>query len=256
MEAMAKKHKERMDVWKKEHEEQMKQWAKEGPFNNEGSSEEVERWDNLVAELKEKPLEEHHQWQKLAWDLLEEWLKDDSPSSALNLEGWKNEGPMIHLSSRVTMGNSTEERVGMVPASTLVPLLKHLATSPLFAQTVPMLLPILLPAALLFFLGPLLVVPIMMLIVGGTIMAGLSFFGSLLFPLGMGTLTHLLTWLARQDMQGVFERLAEEKVSIESDDSTMVESIITSTSSPPLVEDGSASTNAVVHSEVPRLLSW
>ena len=57
-------------------------------------------------------------------------------------------------------------------------------------------------------------------------------------------------------MQGVFERLAEEKVSIESDGSTVVESIITSTSSPPLVEDGSASTNAVVHSEVPRLLSW
>ena len=37
-----------------------------------------------------------------------------------------------------------------------------------------------------------------MLIVGGTIMAGLSFFGSLLFPLGMATLTHLFTWLARQ----------------------------------------------------------
>ena len=198
MEEMAKKHKERMDVWKKEHEEQMKQWAKEGPFNNEGSGEGVDRWDNLVAELKEKPLEEHHQWQELAWGLLEEWLKDDSPSSSLNLEGWKSEGPMIHLSSRVTMGNSTEERVGMVPASTLVPLLKHLATSPLFARTVPMLLPILVPAALLFFLGPLLLVPLVMLIVGGTIMAGLSFFGSLLFPLGMGTLTHLITWLARQ----------------------------------------------------------
>ena len=196
---MAKKHKERMEVWKKEHEEQMKQWAKEGPFNKEeGSGEEADRWDNLVAELKEKPLEEHHQWQELAWRLLEEWLKDESPSSSLNLEGWKSEGPMIHLSSRVTMGNSTEERVGMVPASTLVPLLKHLASSPLFAQTVPMLLPILLPAALLFFLGPLLLVPIVMLIVGGTIMAGLSFFGSLLFPLGMGTLTHLFTWLARQ----------------------------------------------------------
>merc|ERR1719145_334256 len=163
---------------------------------------------------------------------------------------------MIHLSSRVTKGNSTEERVGKLPVSTLVPLLRHLATSPLFLQTVPMLLPIIVPAALLFFLGPLLVVPIVMLIVGGTILAGLSFFGSLLFPLGMGTLTHLFTWLARQDMQGVFERLAEEKVSIESDGSTVVESILTSTTSPPLVEDGSASTNAVVHSEVPRLLSW
>ena len=54
----------------------------------------------------------------------------------------------------------------------------------------------------------------------------------------------------------MFERLAEEKVAIESDGSTVVESILTSTSSPPLVEDGSASTNAVVHSEVPRLLSW
>jgi len=257
MEEMAKKHKERMDVWKEEHEEQMKQWAKEGPFNNEGSGEEVDnRWDNLVAELKEKPLVEHHQWQQLAWSLLEEWLKDDSPSSSLNLEGWKSEGPMIHLSSRVTMGNSTEERVGMVPASTLVPLLKHLVTSPLFAQTVPMLLPILVPAVILFFLGPLLVVPVLMLIVGGTIMAGLSFFGSLLFPLGMGTLTHLLTWLARQDMQGVFERLAEERVAIESDSSSTVDSILSSTSSPPLVVDGSASTNAVVHSEVPRLLSW
>lgn len=256
MEEMAKRHKERMDVWKKEHEEQMKQWAKEGPFNNnEGSGEEVDRWDNLVAELKEKPLEEHHQWQDLAWRLLEQWLEDDSPSSSLNLEGWKSEGPLIHLSSRVTMGNSTEERVGVMHASTLVPLLKHLASSPLFRQTVPMLLPILVPAALLFFLGPLLVVPLVMLIVGGTIMAGLSFFGSLLAPLGMATFTHLLTWLARQDMQGVFERLSEERVSIESDSST-VESIINSTTSPPMVVDGSASTNAVVHSEVPRLLSW
>jgi len=260
MEEMAKKHKERMEIWKKEHEEQMKQWAREGPFNNEGSGEEVDRWDNLVAELKEKPLEEHHQWQELAWRLLEEWLEDDSPSSSLNLEGWKSEGPMIHLSSRVTMGNNTEERVGMVPASTLVPLLKHLATSPLFARTVPMLLPILVPAALLFFLGPLLLVPLVMLIVGGTIMAGLSFFGSLLFPLGMGTLTHLLTWFARQmevqqHIQGALERLSEERVAIESDSST-VDSILTSTSSPPLVVDESTSTNTVVHSEVPRLLSW
>lgn len=262
MEEMTKKHKERMDIWKKEHEEQMKQWAREGPFNNEGSGEEVDRWDNLVAELKEKPLEEHHQWQELAWRLLEEWLEDDSPSSSLNLEGWKSEGPMIHLSSRVTMGNNTEERVGMVPASTLVPLLKHLATSPLFARTVPMLLPILVPAALLFFLGPLLLVPLVMLIVGGTIMAGLSFFGSLLFPLGMGTLTHLLSWFAQQMevqhheyIQGALERLSEERVAIESDSST-VDSILTSTSSPPLVVDESASTNTVVHSEVPRLLSW
>ena len=58
-----------------------------------------------------------------------------------------------------------------------------------------------------------------------------------------------------QDMQGVFEKLSEERVAIESDTST-VDSILTSTSSPPLVVDGSASTNAVVHSEVPRLLSW
>ena len=56
-------------------------------------------------------------------------------------------------------------------------------------------------------------------------------------------------------MQGVFEKLSEERVAIESDSST-VDSILTSTSSPPLVVDGSASTNAVVHSEVPRLLSW
>merc|ERR1712165_280848 len=131
------------------------QWTKDGPFG-----EEADRWDNMVAELKEKPLEEHHQWQELAWSLLEEWLKDDSPSSSLNLEGWKSEVPMIHLSSRVTKGNSTEEKVGMVPVSTLVPLLRHLATSPLFLQTIPMLLPIIVPAALLFLLGPLLVVPI------------------------------------------------------------------------------------------------
>ena len=86
----------------------------------------------------------------------------------------------------------------MVPVSTLVPLLRHLATSPLFLQTVPMLLPIIVPAALLFLLGPLLVVPIIMLVVGGTIMAGLSFFGSLLFPLGMGAVTHMVSWLSRQ----------------------------------------------------------
>merc|ERR1719234_3057890 len=219
----------------KEHEEQMKQWAKQGPFNKEGSGEEVEnRWDNLVAELKEKPLEEHHQWQDLAWRLLDRWLEDDSPSSSLNLEGWKSEGPLIHLSSRVTMGNSTKERVGGGHASTLVPLLKHLVTSPLFLQTVPMLLPVLVPAALLFFLGPLLVVPLVMLIVGGTIMAGLSFFGTLLAPLGMATFTHLLTWLARQDMQGVFERLSDERVSMESNSSSTV---LTSPSSPPLVVD-------------------
>ena len=56
-------------------------------------------------------------------------------------------------------------------------------------------------------------------------------------------------------IQGALERLSEERVAIESDSST-VDSILTSTSSPPLVVDGSASTNTVVHSEVPRLLSW
>ena len=199
MQEMAENHKEQMETWKKEHEEQMKQWAKEGPFGNlRGEDENVGRWDNLVEELKEKPVEEHEKWQEDAWTLLEEWLKDDSPSSSLNLEGWRSEGPMIHLSSRVTKGNSTEERVGKLPVSTLVPLLRHLATSPLFLQTVPMLLPIIVPAALLFLLGPLLVVPIIMLVVGGTIMAGLSFFGSLLFPLGMGAVTHMVSWLSRQ----------------------------------------------------------
>ena len=54
----------------------------------------------------------------------------------------------------------------------------------------------------------------------------------------------------------MFERLSEESLAIKSD-SSMVESVLTSTTSPPLdVVDGSASTNAVVHSEVPRLLSW
>jgi len=253
---MAENHKEQMETWKKEHEEQMKQWAKEGPFGNlRGEDDYVGKWDNLVEELKEKPVEEHERWQEDAWTLLEEWLKDDSPSSSLNLEGWKSEGPMIHLSSRVTKGNSTEERVGKLPVSTLVPLLRHLATSPLFLQTVPMLLPIIVPAALLFLLGPLLVVPIIMLVVGGTIMAGLSFFGSLLFPLGMGAVTHMVSWLSRQDMHDLLKRLAEEKVSIESESST-VDSILKSTDSPPLVMDKTASTNTVVHSEVPRLLSW
>jgi len=253
---MAENHKEQMETWKKEHEEQMKQWAKEGPFGNLGGEDEnVGKWDNLVEELKEKPMEEHEKWQEDAWTLLEEWLKDDSPSSSLNLEGWKSEVPMIHLSSRVTKGNSTEERVGMVPVSTLVPLLRHLATSPLFLQSVPMLLPIIVPAALLFLLGPLLVVPIIMLVVGGTIMAGLSFTGSLLFPLGMGAVTLMVSWLSRQDMHGLLERLAEEKVSIESESST-VDSILKSTDSPPLMMDETASTNTVVHGEVPRLLSW
>jgi len=259
MDVLRKKHKEQMEVWKKDHEEQMMQWAKDGPFGNNGSGEEVDRWDNMVAELKEKPLEEHHQWQELAWSLLEEWLKDDSPSSSLNLEGWKNDGPLIHLSSRVTMGNSTEERVGMVPASTLLPLIKHLATSPLFARTVPMLLPVLVPAALLFFLGPLLVVPIVLLVVGGTIVAGLSFFGSILISffstIGLNSLNHWLNWaIDSHDIQGTLERLSEEKISIESD---TVDSILTSTSAPPLVEEETASTNGIVHSEeVPRFLAW
>merc|ERR1712165_122567 len=135
------------------------------------------------------------------------------------------------------MGNSTEERVGMVPASTLLPLIKHLATSPLFARTVPMLLPVLVPAALLFFLGPLLVVPIVLLVVGGTIVAGLSFFGSILISsfstIGLNSLNHWLNWaIDNHDIQGTLERLSEE-ISIESD---TVNSILTSTSAPPLVE--------------------
>ena len=55
MDVLRKKHKEQMEVWKKDHEEQMMQWAKDGPFGNNGSGEEVDRWDNMVAELKEKP---------------------------------------------------------------------------------------------------------------------------------------------------------------------------------------------------------
>merc|ERR1712165_242226 len=111
------------------------------------------------------------------------------------------------------MGNSTEERVGMVPASTLLPLIKHLATSPLFARTVPMLLPVLVPAALLFFLGPILI----------------SFFSTI----GLNSLNHWLNWaIDSHDIQGTLERLSEE-ISIESD---TVNSILTSTSAPPLVE--------------------
>ena len=55
-------------------------------------------------------------------------------------------------------------------------------------------------------------------------------------------------------MHSLLERLAEEKVSIQSE--STVDSILKSTSSPPLVMDKTASTNTVVHSEVPRLLSW
>merc|ERR1711994_505014 len=40
---------EQMEVWKKDHEEQMMQWAKDGPFGNNGSGEEVDRWDKMPA---------------------------------------------------------------------------------------------------------------------------------------------------------------------------------------------------------------
>ena len=57
-----------------------------------------------------------------------------------------------------------------------------------------------------------------------------------------------------KDIQGTLERLSEEKISIESD---TVDSILTSTSAPPLVEAETASTNGIVHSEeVPRFLAW
>ena len=57
-----------------------------------------------------------------------------------------------------------------------------------------------------------------------------------------------------KDIQGTLERLSEEKISIEPD---TVDSILTSTSAPPLVEEETASTNGIVHSEeVPRFLAW
>jgi hypothetical protein len=189
--------------------EEMKLWAEEGPFGSEGSSdgEASSLWREAVGSWGQRPEGERDQWQEDAWRLLREWTQDDSPSSLpAGLAG------LVHLTSRVSVGNTTEERVAVLPSSSLLPLLKHLATSPLFAHYAPMALPILAPVFIIFFLMPLLIVPVLVslfaLFAFGTLSA-VATAGSALLPFGLGALGTLgrmgfATWMANQVTRKLF----------------------------------------------------
>ena len=198
-----------MQRWKAQHQHQMVKWAEDGPFAGDGdTSGEGAQWNAVV---EEEGAGDHREWQREAWGLLAHWLKDGSMDS-INMEGIPG---MIHLTSRLTTNNNTEERVAVMPTSSLLPLLSHMATSPMFLHYAPMLLPFLIPAFLLFFLGPFLLVPLLLVLVGVPLLVmtvtALSTAASALLPLGLGALghsglpelalRHLVTWASHQVTQ-------------------------------------------------------
>jgi len=247
--------------WRAQHQHQMVKWAEDGPFaGDKDHSEEEAQWKTVVEKEGAK---DHEEWQREAWGLLGNWLKDDSMES-INMEGLPG---MIHLTTRLTTNNNTEERVAVVPTSSLLPLLSHMATSPMFMHYAPMVLPFLIPAFLLFFLGPFLLVPLLVVVVGVPLLVmtvtALSTAASALLPLGLGALghsglpemalRHLVTWASNQDVGALLERVSESEgaVSTLSTLSTLSTTAATSTLAPPL-----ASTLDTLVSEVPRMMGW
>jgi len=242
----------RVEEVRKKHQEELQQWTEEEPFKNE---KEAGKWQSLVDQWGQKPEGDHDRWQETAWGLLKDWVQDESPSSVNFLGSLNGHGSpgMIHLTSRVTTTNGTEERVATLPSSSLLPLLKHLASSPLFLHYAPMALPIVLPIFLVFLLLPLLpfvilpllfsllVVPLIALVVSSLSMAGSS-----LLPIGISAFTRMATGavesLEKHHLDTVLERLAEEEVA------SLEEEEVTTTLAPSL--------NTISHTEVPRMMSW
>ena len=203
--------------WKARNDLELEKWAKDGPQfegSGEGGDEEGERWQNLVQQWRGEPAGEREEWQDQAWHLLHNWLEDDSPGSVMWGGLGKQDGGVIHLTSRFTTNNETEERVAVLPSSSLLPLVKHMVTSPMFAHYAPMLLPILIPVFLIMFLGPFLLVPLLISLVVVPLIvmtvSSLAMAGSALMPFGLRAGGHLLSWLARQvtDTLSQFEMLS------------------------------------------------
>jgi len=203
-----------------------------------------------VQQWRGEPAGEREEWQDLAWQLLHNWLQDDSPGSVMWGGLGKQDGGLIHLTSRFTTNNETEERVAVLPSSSLLPLVKHMVTSPMFAHYAPMLLPILIPVFLIVFLGPFLLVPLLISLVVVPLIvmtvSSLAMAGSALMPFGLRAGGHLLSWLARQDLDGISEKSGKEDIV------ASVAEVLSSTLSPPEVTP----TNTVLHTEVPRMMSW
>ena len=225
---------------RKKHQEELQQWTEEEPFKEEKKG---GKWQSLVNQWGQKPKGDHDRWQQTAWGLLKDWVQDESLSS-VNILGSLNvhDSPsMIHLTSRVTTTNDTEERVATLPSSSLLPLLNHLASSPLFLHYAPMALPIVLPIFLAFLLLPLLfsllVVPLIALVV-----SSLTMVGSSLLPFGISAITRLATGalepLRNHHLDTVLDRLAVEEVA------SLEEEEATTTLAPSL------------NTEVPRMMSW
>jgi len=238
--------------WRKRNDEQLWKWMKEGPM---GGGETNQGWTDLLQEWKETPTEDHKIWEETAWKLLRNWTEDDSLSSLLGWEAQK-QSPMIHITSRYTVNNETEEKTTMVPSSSLTPLLNHMFSSPMFLHYVPIILLGIIPLFFMMFLMPLFIMPILLAVFAIPMIFGLAFlpFGML----GTGALKHVVTWLAHQDVQAVIEKTGMEDLeslidSASEDDQDYFEDTLSSseTTLTPNFDD-----NTVSLTEVPRLLRW
>jgi len=233
--------------WKRRNDQHLRRWVVDGPMG-----EKDDKWENTLEKMSQKPEREHQIWDQKAWELLQNWTMDDSPSSLFGWGGFNShhhEGPMIHLTSRMTVNNKTEERVSVVPASSIGPLLDHLATSPLFNHMAPMLLGTLavVPVFMLLFLVPFIVVPVFGFLFFS--MSVMMLFTSGIFALGSGMsqfMDHIVPMVEQQDIDTIFERTGLEDL----DD---LASTFTTTLSPitELTEN-----NIVGLTEVPRMLWW
>merc|ERR1719374_102204 len=115
---------------------------------------------------------------------------------------------MINITSRITVNNKTEERITMIPASSMEPFLHQMA------PYAPLLLLGLVP--LFMFLIPLLSAPFLITLLMVGIMVIVLCFASvsaLFLPFGMmffALFDHVITWLDGEDVQDVIEKTGME----------------------------------------------
>jgi len=247
--------------WKKRNQEDLVKWMEEGPTAGGDSN---QLWRNILEQWNEVPLEEREKWEETAWRLVSNGTEDASLSSLL---GWEEEEAehMINITSRITVNNQTEERITLIPASSMEPFLHQIAPYTPF-----LLLGIVVPVFL--FLVPLLSAPILLTVLMLGIMvivlsfASVASIGALFLPFGMmffALFDHVITWLDAEDVQDVIEKTGMEDLeSLAATFTTIATTLspLTTTLSPltttmaPLTLD--LSENSVVMTEIPRMFGW
>merc|ERR1712180_59626 len=263
---LEEKGKEDVKEWRRRVQMDLVKWMEEGPMAGGESS---KLWRNILQQWNELNREDRNKWEETAWRLVTNGTEDDSLSSLL---GWEDEEeePMINITSMITVNNKTEERITMIPASSMEPFLHQMAPyAPILLLGVVPLFMILIPLLSAPFLITLLMVGIMVIVLCFASVASIS---ALFLPFGMmffALFDHVITWLDGEDVQDVIEKTGMEDLeSLAATFTTIATTLspLTTTLSPltttmaPLTEIPAVALdlaeNSVVMTEIPRMFGW